>query len=184
MCCRHLISVGTGGWNDIAKHKNMTKHIELVKQSKGQPQTEVSSYFQESTSNSDKVIRVETLFDQFVAEHNLPFSVAHHYTQLAKQMFPDSEVARNFCACTKNTCIIKDALAPHVFGKVVAQCQNQPFSVLVDESNDCACDKEVAILVRVWDDDIRRVATRILNMPMCNIPTAENLFASLEETLV
>ena len=139
-----------------SKHKNTTKHIELVKQSKGQ--TEVSSYFQESTSNSDKVIRAETLLAQFVTEHNLPFSAADHYTQLAVQIFPDSEVARNLsCARTKTTCIIKGALAPHVFEKVLTQCQNQPFSVLVDKSNDRACDKEVAILVRVWDDDIRRV---------------------------
>ena len=96
-------------------------------------------------------------------------------------MFPDSEVARNLsCARTKTTCIIKGALAPHIF----EQCQNQPFSILVDDGNDRACDKEVAISVRVWDDDIRRVATRFLNMPVGNIPTAENVFASLEETLV
>ena len=119
--CAADISVGTGRWNDIAKHKNTTKPIELVKQSKAQ--TEVSSYFQESTSNSDKVIRAETLFAQYVTEHNSPFSVADHYTQLAMQMFPDSEVARNLsCARTKTTCIIKDALAPHVFFKVVTQC--------------------------------------------------------------
>ena len=30
------ISVGTGEWNNIAKHKNMTKHIRVVKQSKRQ----------------------------------------------------------------------------------------------------------------------------------------------------
>ena len=58
------------------------------------------------------------------------------------------------------------------------------FSVLVDESNDRACDNEVAILVCVWDDDIRRVATRYLNVPVCNIFTAENLFAALQEALV
>ena len=116
--CAADISVGAGGWNDIAKHKNTTKHIEMVKQRKGQ--TEVSRYFQESTSNCAKVIRAETLFAQFVAEHNLPFSVADHYTQLAVQMFPDSEVARNFsCARTKTTSIIKGALAPHVFEKIV-----------------------------------------------------------------
>ena len=40
--CAADISVAAGGWNDIAKNKNTTKHIELVKQSKGQ--TEVNCF--------------------------------------------------------------------------------------------------------------------------------------------
>ena len=85
-------------------------------------------------------------------------------------MFPDSRVAEN-CARTK-TCVIKGALAPAVCQKVVMQCQTQPFTILIDESNDRACDKEVAILVRVWDHNIRHVATRFLDMPVCNICVA------------
>ena len=169
--------------NDVAKHKKTSKDMVLIKESK--VQTDVASYFQESTSLVNKVVRAETLFAQFVAEHNLPFSIADHYTQLAKQMFPDSQVAERFsCDCTKTTCIIKGALAPTVCEKVVLQCQLQPFSILVDESNDRTCEKEVAILVRVWDQETKRVATRFLHiMPVCNIPTAENIFATVEETL-
>ena len=181
--CGTDFSVGPGGWNDVTKHKKTSKHMELLKQSTGQSQ--VSSYFRDNTRLDDKVIRAETLFSQFVAEHNLPFLVADHFTPLVKKMFPDSRVAEKFsCARTKTTCIIKGALAPAVCQKVVMQCQMQPFTILIDESNDRACDKEVAILVRVWDHDINRVATRFLDMPVCNIPTAENLFASVEEALV
>ena len=45
----------------------------------------------------------ETLFAQFVAEHNLPFFVVVHHNQLVKQMFPDSRVAEKFCARTNTT---------------------------------------------------------------------------------
>ena len=44
-------------------------------------------------ADTKDVIRSETLFTNFVAEHNLPFAVADHFTRLYKQMFPDSKIA-------------------------------------------------------------------------------------------
>ena len=38
----------------------------------------------------DNVTKTEVSFANFVAEHNLPFLVADHFTELAPKMFPDS----------------------------------------------------------------------------------------------
>lgn len=123
--CGTDFNVGAGGWNDVTKHKKTLKHMELIKQNKGQSQ--VTCYFRDNTRLDDKVIRAETLFSQFVAEHNLPFLVVDHFTPFVKQMFPDSQVADKFCARTKTTCIIKGVLAPAVCKKVVMQCQTAIF---------------------------------------------------------
>ena len=65
------------------------------------------------------VIRAETMFLFAVAEHNLPFSVADHFSDIVKKMFPDSQIAAKFaCKNTKCTQIVKQALAPDFFKKV------------------------------------------------------------------
>ena len=63
------------------------------------------------------MIRAETMFAFAVAEHNLPFSVADHFSdivkKIVKKMFPDSEIAAKFaCKKTKCTQIVKQALGP------------------------------------------------------------------------
>ena len=40
---------------------------------------------------SEKVMKSELYFARFVAEHNLSFATADHFTKLCKVMFPDSE---------------------------------------------------------------------------------------------
>ena len=80
-------------------------------------------------------------------------------------MVPESEVAKKFsCARTKTTAIVKQALAPYYTEKVVSNMSN-PFSLLVDESNDKA-NKSCIILVRVLDSEIGDVCTRFLDMPI------------------
>lgn len=87
------------------------------------------------------------------------------------EVFPCSH--ENMCnqRCTSSCCVLDGSHAI-------------PNTAIYDESNDRACDKEVVILVHVCNHDIRHVATRFLDMPVCNIPTAESLFAPVEKALV
>ena len=63
-------------------------------------------------SVDDQVTRAETLFSNFVAEHNLSFTVSDYFTDLCKKMFTDSKIAEKFaCKLTKCTQIIKQAIA-------------------------------------------------------------------------
>lgn len=66
------------------------------------------------------------------------------------------------------------ALNPYFSKPVIMACQSSPFSILCDEGTDHD-DKNFAILVRVWDDQLGKPATRFLDMPVCNIGTADNL---------
>ena len=83
------------------------------------------------------MIDAETLFRNFVAEYNLPFRVADHYTKLCKKMFPDSEIAKEFsCSRTKTTHIVKRAMVPCLNKVVVDHCRLNAFSLEIDESID------------------------------------------------
>lgn len=119
VCDRHF-SVGHGGRNDLTKHQNTDLHKNAAKSSK-KPSKSVTDFL--VTKTDESVIRAETLFSMFIAEHNLAFAVADHFTKLAKQMFPDSAIATKFaCGKTKATQIIKRALAPEFDKTVIDLC--------------------------------------------------------------
>ena len=112
------------------------------------------------TGLSTSVLSAEVMFAQFVAEHNLPFSVADHFTKLAKQLFPDSDIAGKFTSNRmKTTMIVKKALAPRLDANVVQLCQSHQFLLLTDESNDQGGKKTLTILVKVFDSEIARAVT-------------------------
>ena len=76
-----------------------------------------------------EVTTAEIYFTTFVAEHNLPFLAADHFTKLCKVMFPDSKIALGFASGrTKTTAIVKYALAPALNAQVIEECQSSVVS--------------------------------------------------------
>ena len=124
----------------------------------------------------------ETQWALFIAKHNLSFACSDHATKLFKAMFPDSEMANSFgCGHTKTAAIIKEALSPHFHKKMLENLKN-PFSILIDESND-KVDKSCIILVRYLDPEIGSISTKFLDMPVVNVGSAQNIFSALRESL-
>ncbi|XP_052212161.1 uncharacterized protein LOC127831212 [Dreissena polymorpha] len=178
--CNVDVSVASGGRNDVTKHVQRTTHVEKVATVK--TATKIDTMIKPVTKIIDPVARAEVLFCAFIAEHNLPFAVADHFTDLVKVMFPDSEVAKKFrCKRTKATNIVTKVLAPEAEKKVTHLCRSQKFSILMDESNDRGDSNYVAILVRTYDKDVLQVNTFFLAMPICNVGNGENLFMCLQE---
>ena len=178
MICVTDISVSHGGRNDIMKHIKGKHHQEMVKSATST--RPLASFYKPQVSQS--LIEAETRWATFVSKHNIAFLASDHATKLFAKMFPDSEIAKKFaCGRTKTTAIIKKALALH-FLKKVTQSMSNPFSIMMDESND-KTDKSSIILVRVFDSELRDVHTRFLDMPVVNIGTARNLFEALKTSL-
>jgi hypothetical protein len=110
--CQVDISVAGGGKADVDRHLKTTKHVNMLQQMETQPS--LSTFMADSHSRNveDQATRAEVYFAKFVAEHNLPFLVADHFTRLVKVMFPDSKIAELYsCARTKATAIVTHALA-------------------------------------------------------------------------
>ena len=98
-------------------------------------------------------------------------------------MFPDLKIAKNFgCTRTKATAIVKKGLTPHYIKNLAVYLASQPFSILMDESND-ATNKCCIILVRTLDEKVGDVRTRFLDMPVVNIGTASNQFVAVQKSL-
>ena len=190
MCtyCNEHISIGHGGKNDVKRHVERPKHVEnarLARDSGVQARlTDLPWSASSSHSFQDLVTKAEVLFAQFIAEHNLPFSVGDHLTKLVKKAFPDSKIAERFqCGHTKTAAIINKALAQHYMEAIIPTARDGPITIMMDESNKRSDDKACAILVKMIDPTTFCVVNRFLDMPVCNIPTSANLFSVLEATL-
>ena len=94
----------------------MTTHVNgKHHQEKGQAASSTRSiasfYIPEVTQ---RVIKAETCWALFVAEHKIALLTSYHAIRLFPKMFPDSEIGKRFaCGRTKTTVIVKTALAPH-----------------------------------------------------------------------
>ena len=109
--CNVDINVSHGGISDVRKHLATTKHQQVVMAAGNSSDLRK---FMPRSPIEDAVTKSEVLFAYFIAEHNLSFSTANHFSHLTHVMFPDSTIARAFkSARTKTTCIIK-----HVFHRV------------------------------------------------------------------
>ena len=183
--CSMDISVAVGGVHQIKRHCANKRHSNRTAEISSQPTiTEVARNQSDARMLSDQVCHAELCFTRFVAEHNLPFAVADHFNALVPIIFPDSNIAAEFaCARTKTAALITHALAPAANEPVVSFLTKQPFTVLCDGGNDNFEKKYFGVMVRFWDEQLRKVVTRFLDAPVCNIATGETLFIALADTL-
>ena len=71
------------------------QHTELLRAVQSQPS--IPSAIARSSQEEDQVVKAELYFVLIVAEHNLSFATADHFTRLCKKMFPDSRIADLMC---------------------------------------------------------------------------------------
>ena len=179
--CNVHVNVSFGGKYDVVRHSKSASHGTLKNATKTQPQMKSFFVSSKTTDLSTNVLTAKVKFALFIAKHNLPFSVADHFTKLAKQLFPASNIAGKFSSGRmKTTMIVKKALAPRLDANVVQLCQNQKFSLLTDESNDEGGKKTLTILVKVFNPEIARAVTRFVDIPICNIGTGANIFETID----
>ena len=181
--CNSHFSVAAGGKYNAIRHATTSQHQQLERASRSNP---VTSFFVNAKDQeiTRRVIVAETLFANMVAEHNLSFSLADHFTKVVKRMFPDSETVKKFlCGRQKTTMIVRSAIAPERNKAVIEHCKTSRFSLMTDESNDSSAAKNLVILVRYFDNDAGKAVTRFLDMPTCNIGTGELIFDTISESL-
>ena len=74
--CSSNFSVASGELYDIKRYSETSLHKKAVTATNKTPQLR---QFMPTKSVDDQVTRAETLFSNFVAEHNLPFTVSDHF---------------------------------------------------------------------------------------------------------
>lgn len=90
----------------------------------------------EMNESDSAVMNAETLFTEFIIEHNLPISVADHASKLFPKMFPDSKISAKYsCGRSKSGAVVNELSA--IKKEEIAQnLKTKPSSVATDGSSD------------------------------------------------
>ena len=80
--CNTNFSVAASALYDVKRHAKRSTHVTAVEASS---KTKIITNFVDDKKSSSVVLS-ETLFSNFVTEHNLPFSLADHFTKLLPKL--------------------------------------------------------------------------------------------------
>ena len=117
--CAKNLSCGHQGVADVKDHIASQSHQKLAKTLATQPRLTFTS----ADPLQDKITRAEVKIANFMVEHNVPFAVADHLSTLLCDIFPDSQIAKQYSSArTKTTSILNLAMAPHFQGKYILRC--------------------------------------------------------------
>ena len=134
--CNVDIAIGDGGVHEVKRHCETMKHKRLLEGVNAEPSISSVIAIASKDAMSEKVMKSELYFARFVAEHNMSFATADHFSKLCKIMFPDSKVAESFsCGRRKTTALVTHALAHSADDAVISACRNGSFRSFCDGGN-------------------------------------------------
>ena len=77
-----------------------------------------------------------------IVQNNIPLAFSDHLSPLLQDIFPDSDVAKNYATTsTKTTCIVNGSLAPYFKANLITAMKEQLYFIAVDGSNDNGIEK-------------------------------------------
>ncbi|KAA0722775.1 hypothetical protein E1301_Tti022107 [Triplophysa tibetana] len=187
--CNCDFSISHGGRNDVGQHEKSAKHkrgLEAQKHAQA-----MSAFVTRNATEADQVTHAEVKMAMLCAKNNIPFSFHDDFNKYVADMFRTlllhENTQREKLRLLKSSKLITGhstgAIAAELEDELAKTCRSQPFSLMCDESNNRKTDKEFVILTRLYDEATLQVATRFLEMPICNIGNAENLYEKLSEAL-
>ncbi|KAF0688864.1 Uncharacterized protein FWK35_00037269, partial [Aphis craccivora] len=176
--------------SNIKVHGKGVKHKQIVSSlsTKSTNQQSMTAYVKKDICNVLKtnVQRAEIKIAAFVAEHNLSFVATDHMTDMIKECFHDSEIAKNMAMKrTKTTAIVKNVIAKAHKEDLANTLRTTKFSILTDESTDIGTMKSSCIVVRFFDDTSCQIESKFWDLHEVydsispGLATAENLFTNL-----
>lgn len=168
-----------GGLNHMRRHEATKFHLKNIKKLKGVMPIEKQlseSIFSKRRLYKEAVLKIAV----HVAEHNLSFNYMEHANKFYPHMFPDSDIASNLhCSRTKTTELIKNVIAPYVRNKLAMKMRTTMFAIIIDETTDVSIKKSLAVAVRFFDDEIKRVKDRCFALIEIENATADGLFQEI-----
>lgn len=164
IACNIILSCGK---SELEKHNKGKKHSDNVKSLRGLKN--MSSFVSRPTETSTKELQVvktaEIKLAAFFAENNVAFQLVDKLAPLLKEIFNDSNIAQKVQLHRhKCTSIVKNIIAPVELEETVQIIQNNPFSVLVDDSTDISTRKLLCILGRFVHPEDWKIHTILLEL--------------------
>lgn len=171
---------------DLKLHTTRNKHVENIKRMKLAAVTKpIDSHFKPGPSKPTGMeLKVAKLrLAAHVAAHS-SLSTADHLAPLMASTFPESKVASGVTlGRTKCTALVSKVLGPTFREMLLEDIGEQPYSLIVDESTDISCEKELGVVVRYFSKRANDFLTRFLGLISITDASATGMFNELKSFL-
>ena len=107
-----------------------------------------------------------------MVQHKLPLVIADDLSPLLRDIFSDSETAKEYSSTrNKTTCIVNGSLAPYFKSALVIAMRSQPYAVCIDGSSDTGIEKMNPMTIRYFSIDQGAVITHFFDMCITTLCT-------------
>ena len=107
------------------------------------------------------------------------FNILDHSAQIIRQEFSESKSARKITCEKTKTATIVNCIRDNFFAELKQGMQENPFSIMLDGSNDTGLQKLYSITLCIYDVCFNQIITRFFNMNLLEGSTAESKFESV-----
>lgn len=144
---------------EIVRHSKSIRHLTLSKQISSN--LNLSQILSKNVTNLD-VQKADVKLTGLLAENNLPFSLMDTLVPICKNIFPDSQIAKEMMTKRiKATAIMKHALSSSFHEQLCHKLcvPGTFFSLIMDETTDQSSVKQCAQAVIFFDNEFSEVET-------------------------
>lgn len=135
--------------SDLVNHSKSKRHVTNVKAIANVETLDNTFQSQEACDLEKRQIFACLRYSLLVVSHYISFRSIDHITAVSKLCFKDPALSNSFkLKRSKCISIIKHVLAPVINDEIILEINNNPFSVLLDESTDISNTRLLCILVR------------------------------------
>ena len=129
-------------------------------------------------------ISAEVYMAMLLVHRNSFLNLSDHMTKFISKEFKGCATADQFACGGSKTAAILNCIGSHMKEKFVSAMGTEPFSIMLDASNDTGLHKMFPVTIRIFDTNFDRIMTKFLDMNMLdgrNAPTAAFEFNSIDE---
>lgn len=179
--CKSPVKVEGMGKSAVSQHARTKGHRKLIVPNDDEeeriPIEAENTHHEETDDNiNDSCTKAEILWTLLCAEHDLPFLVNDHSTNMFKRMFPDSAIAGGYkCGRSKMSYTIRHGTYKTFISQLNEKLKDTVFSLQIDESNKMYGTKFFIMLVKFYDSNLGKIVNRFWECKVVNKGDADSL---------
>jgi hypothetical protein len=174
-CSRFITCSKTGLKRHLVSKSHQTKYAT----STGRCST-ITSLFDRAT-NRNETPTMEIKLCAFIAEHNLPLSLADDLVTFIRSLFPLDQTLRNVkLGKQKATNVVRQVLGLDYLHEAISALRSHSYSLIIDETTDLSTAKQLAVLTTYFDMGSFEYKSFLLDMPEIVDGTAEGIYSAVK----
>ena len=177
--CKKTFSIDKCGVSQVKSHSRSEQHKSSEAIYKDQKTFSTRGSLQSTSfilSKEEQVIKAEALNALHYVQPNYSYASSSKQSELYKEMFPDSEIAKSFTSgYTKMAYIVRYGLAPYFEQKIKHDIANTPFTFKFDETTTKQVVKQYDGYVCYWSKIHGYIITSYLGLMFVGHCTATDL---------